>query len=333
MDAPIRLGIVGFGRIVELVHLPTLRKLSEFAVRGIYDLTPQRRELAVRRGFPAFDSLDGLFGAELDAVLVATPPSSHFAAAAEALRRGLHVMIEKPVAPTAEEAERLLTLAAEANRTVGVFHNRRFDPDALLVRQTLRDEALGRVLFAERRHHSFGSGAWFGVKSFRPEWRNERRFGGGALLDWGVHLADQLLHLGLGRYERPLAAHIGSLRWEQGDADDYVQASFRLDSGVLLSFEVNFGSAASPPLWIVGGDRATLQILPNGEATILEKGKPPRHAVLEPEEAKRALGPQRIYESFADCLLRGGPLAVTLEEAAQTMKALGDLQALNERHL
>ncbi|MFF2480917.1 Gfo/Idh/MocA family protein [Paenibacillus sp. NPDC058071] len=319
MDRRLRLGIVGFGRIVELIHLPLLKKLPAYEVCGIYDMTPERRSLAEKRGFSAFDSLERLFEQSLDAVLVATPPSSHYSIAREALLRGLHVLIEKPVTQTAEESERLLALEAQTGKSVTVFHNRRFDPDFLLVRHVLAEGWLGDILFVERRHHMFGSGASFGVKSFRPEWRNEAKYGGGALLDWGVHLVDQLLRLELGDYERLVSAGVSSLRWQQGDVEDFVNANFQLHNGIQMLFEVNFGSHAAAPFWIVGGDKATLQVMPNNEALIYEKGKTVRKVEIPPGVRP---GPEMIYASFADCLLQGAKPAVTLAEAAQTMKIL-----------
>lgn len=319
MERRLRLGIVGFGRIVELVHLPLLRKVPVYDVRGIYDMTPERRQLAAKRGLPVFESLEALLDQPLDAVLVATPPSSHYPIAREVLQRGLHAMIEKPVTQTAAEAERLLALEASAGTTVTVFHNRRFDPDFLLVRHALAEGMMGEILFVERRHHAFGSGASFGVKSFRPQWRNESQYGGGALLDWGVHLIDQLLRLELGEYERIVSAGAASLRWQQGDVEDFAHGMFRLRNGIQMLFEVNFGSHASPPAWIVGGDRATLQVMPNREALLHEKGKPARRVECPPE---LQAGPETIYAKFADCILRGERPAVTLAEAAQTMNVL-----------
>ncbi|MFB9278155.1 Gfo/Idh/MocA family protein [Cohnella cellulosilytica] len=323
MSGQIRLGIVGFGRIVELVHLPALKRVPEIGIGGVYDLTPQRLELAAKRGLPVYPSLERLLDAPIDAVLIATPPSSHFPLAAQAMRQGKHVMLEKPVTRTAEEAEQLLAIARMTGRTVSVFHNRRFDPDYELVRRALAEDWLGQVLFVERRHQMFGSGASFGVKSFRPQWRNEGEFGGGALLDWGVHLLDQLLQLRLGRIERVLSAHTASLRWQQGDAEDLVHASFRLDNGIVLSCDVNFGSNAALPLWIVGGERATLQVGPEREALLLAKGQPARR--FELPQANRG-GPQRLYAAFAGCLLRGERPAVTLDEAAEAMRAIAAIR-------
>ncbi|WP_239617710.1 Gfo/Idh/MocA family protein [Cohnella mopanensis] len=318
MADTVKLGIVGFGRIVELVHLPLLKNMPEFEVRGIFDVTPKRLELAARRGFSVFSELEHLLDSEVDAILVATPPNSHYRIAAQALRRGKHVLIEKPVTLDAAEAIQLKAIADQEGKSVTVFHNRRFDSDYLLAKSTIEDGSLGEILFVERRYHTFGSGAVFGVKSFRPEWRNEIAYGGGALLDWGVHLIDQLLNLELGACEE-VQASMKNLRWRQGEVDDYVHVVMSTERQVVMSMDINFASNVASPLWIIGGSQATLQILSDREALLFEKGKVVRE--LKPEERSKS-GALAIYASFADHVLNDGKLAVTLEEAIKTMEVM-----------
>ncbi|MFB9327857.1 Gfo/Idh/MocA family protein [Paenibacillus aurantiacus] len=323
MTSPIRLGIVGFGRIVELVHLPLFKRLNQIEVAGIFDLTPQRQALAVKRGFQVYDRLEALLDAEVDAVLIATPPNSHAELAELALRRGKHVLIEKPVTMNAEESIRIRDIANQEERLVTVFHNRRFDSDYLLVKRILAEGVLGEPLFVERRHHMFGTGASFGVKSFYQQWRNEQRYGGGALLDWGVHLADQLLRLELGAIG-DIRATMRSIWSPNGEVDDFVQAAMATDRNVLLSMNINFASAASSPMWVVGGDKATLQVVSASEAYLFEHGKQPR--AVETDSQANA-GAERIYASFADAMRSGGPLEITLDQAIETMTLLDQIRA------
>lgn len=316
-----KLGIIGFGRIVELVHLPAIKKIAELEIHGIYDITPSRLELAAKRGFAVHQRLGDLLDGPCEAVLVATPPNSHFRIAAQAMERGKHVLIEKPVTETAREAEELAELAARTNRIVTVFQNRRFDADFLHVQKVLAEGELGRILFVARRHHMFGSSASFGVKSFDPDWRNKSGFGGGALLDWGVHCLDQLLRLDLGEVVET-RGFMESLAWKKGDVDDFVQASFRLDSGVVLSMDINFGSHAGSPLWIVGGEKATLVVTSPKEAVIKEQGRPDRIVAIAPSEGE---GQLQVWRGFA-AALRGEALAVTLDEAIRTMRLLDEIR-------
>lgn len=321
MTNKLSIGIVGFGRIVELVHFQLMKENPDTEIGGVYDITPQRAHLAGKRGLTTYASLEELLDSPIDAVLIATPHNSHFPIAEQALRAGKHVLLEKPVGLNADEAIKLKRIAEQENRVITVFHNRRYDPDFQLVKQVIAEGCLGPLMVVERRHHSFGSGASFGVKSFYPAWRNEKEFGGGALLDWGVHMADQLLQLGLGPCSQ-IRAVMKPFWNPQGLVDDYVQAQMVAGNHVQLSLEINFASAAQLPLWVVGGREGTLQILSERDAVLYEKGKRTKEFKLESPRS----GAMEIYNTFVDAVRNGGKLAVTIEETIETMKLLDQIR-------
>lgn len=313
----IQLGIVGFGRMVELAHLPALKRTEGIEAAGVHDITPQRLDLAAKRGFQTYAELDGLLSSSIDAVLIATPHQSHYQLAASALRAGKHVLMEKPVTLNAAEALDLKKIARECGRTITVFHNRRFDSDYQLVKQVIADGELGPLLYVSRRHHSFGSGAGFGVKSFHPAWRNEAYYGGGALLDWGVHLIDQLLQLKTGRLSR-INATLQNMRWQKGDVEDYVHAVMLTEENIRLSMEISFASHANTPIWLVAGEEGTLEVVSDREATLYPRNGQPRKIGLNPAEHD---GPGAIYRAFTAHLTEGSPPVVLIDEAVETMQA------------
>ncbi|MFC5701161.1 Gfo/Idh/MocA family protein [Cohnella faecalis] len=314
----LRLGIVGFGRIVELVHLPIIKSIEEIEVHGVFDITLERRVLAEKRGFSVYASLEEMLRSPIDAVLIATPPNSHFSLAVQALEAGKHLIVEKPVTVNAREATKLLQLARKVGKTVTVFQNRRYDGDFLLVKKVISEGMLGEILFVERRYDMFGTGDFFGVKSFHPSWRNEFHFGGGALMDWGVHLADQLLQLELGQIQE-LTSTSENLRWGKSEAEEYVHANMKLTNGILMSMCVNFGSAARANSWVVGGDKSTLQVVSDKEAYLYRKGAAPE--LIQVPDTKRHAG-KEIYMSLVNHIQNLGDLAVPLEQAVETMTLL-----------
>lgn len=89
--------------------------------------------------------------------------------AVKALHYGKHVIIEKPVTLDAAEGDTVKKIADQEGKIVTVFHNRRFDSDYLFVKKKIAECTLGEILFVERRYHSLGSDASFGVKFFHPE--------------------------------------------------------------------------------------------------------------------------------------------------------------------
>ncbi len=136
-------------------------------------------------------SADELWDRGPDLVVVATPNRSHVPLATAALESGLAVVVDKPLAPNAEEGRRLAALAEQRGLPLAVFHNRRWDGDFLTVRRLLAEGRLGEVWRFESR-----------FERWRPElradaWRErgDPEEAGGVLFDLGSHLVDQALLL------------------------------------------------------------------------------------------------------------------------------------------
>ena len=127
---PLRVGVVGVGHLGRL-HAKMLSAMEGIRFIGVFDMDPAKAgSVATEFGTRPFLTLEALFD-EVDAVTVATTTTAHFAVARDALRRGLHVFLEKPITETIPEAEELCRLAAAAKVTVQVGHIERFNPAIL----------------------------------------------------------------------------------------------------------------------------------------------------------------------------------------------------------
>jgi predicted dehydrogenase len=150
-----------------------------------------------------------LFGRpDVDAVVLTTPPATHAALALRALESGKHLYLEKPVAITSDEADRLATATLGDGLVVTVGFNRRFHPVVEAAR-LLRAE-LGRVV---RVRGTFEEPLSEGTL---PAWKRTRGTGGGAPLDLGSHQVDLVRHL-LGTTLTPMSAELASVRSEFDD--------------------------------------------------------------------------------------------------------------------
>ncbi len=139
----IRVGLAGYGLAGSVFHAPLVRACERMDLSSI--LTS--RDVPQRVG--SFDELlDGC-----DLIVIATPNQTHFEFASKALRAGKHVVLDKPLAVTVEEAETLLDLSTEAGRVLTVFHNRRWDSDFLTLRKLLPE--LGEVSLLEAHWDRF----------------------------------------------------------------------------------------------------------------------------------------------------------------------------------
>jgi scyllo-inositol 2-dehydrogenase (NADP+) len=164
-------------------------------VAAIVTADPERQAKA-RRDYPqalVYPSSDAMLAhaAQLDLVVVATPNRFHAPIGIAALEAGLPVVVDKPVAPSVAEAERLGAAAQRAGKLLSVFQNRRWDGDFLTVRRLIAGDALGKVARLESRFERFhpvpNADAW------RDRAAPEE--GGGLLFDLGAHLVDQAMVL------------------------------------------------------------------------------------------------------------------------------------------
>jgi predicted dehydrogenase len=142
----IRCGIAGAG-YVATHHARAVRDLPFVEFAGVTDRDPERaRLLGTRFGIPVFGSLAEMKTARPDVIHVLTPPDSHSALTLEALEMGCHVFVEKPMADSAAECDRMIERARAAGRTLSVNHSARFDPVVLEAAELVRKGAVGDVI-------------------------------------------------------------------------------------------------------------------------------------------------------------------------------------------
>jgi predicted dehydrogenase/nucleoside-diphosphate-sugar epimerase len=187
-----RLAVVGCGAIAQEFHLPVLAGHEGLRLAALVDRDEARaRELA--RGYEVPTVLAdaaALHPDQVDAVLVATPPSHHAPCAIELMRRGLHVLVEKPMAVGAAEAEAMVRTADEAGVVLAVGLYRRLLPVTRLLRTLIQEETWGRPLRADVEW-----GGMTGYASATLGLLRKELAGGGVLLDLGSHIFDTLLAL------------------------------------------------------------------------------------------------------------------------------------------
>lgn len=185
---PVRLGILGCGAVVERLHLPAARRVEGLEVVALVDRDPGRaRELARRFGVPdvrtSFEELDG----RIDAALIALPNHLHAPVAIDLLKRGIAVLVEKPMALSAADARAMVEAAAAAGATLQVGLMKRFARGATLIRGALEQQLLGDVV-----GFSVEWGPRFHWPVTTDSGLNPSLAGGGVLTDFGSHFLDLL---------------------------------------------------------------------------------------------------------------------------------------------
>ncbi len=195
MPSPLRVAIIGYGLAGAVFHAPLISTTAEMRVAAIVTGSPERQAQA-RRDFPTaeiFDRAEELWyePTRYDLVVIATPNRVHASLGVAAMRAGLPVVIDKPLASSVAEAEQLLQVSHETGMLLTVFQNRRWDNDFLTVRHLMEMGTLGPITRYESRFERFRAEP-------RPEaWRElaDPAEGGGLLFDLGSHLIDQAMFL------------------------------------------------------------------------------------------------------------------------------------------
>lgn len=147
MSEKLRVGIVGAG-YVSNHHIRAVKDLDFTEVVGICDTDPVKaKATAEKHAIPGvFNSLSAMAAARPDVIHVLTPPSSHCALTLEALDMGCHVFVEKPMAETVDECDRMIARAREKQRVLSINHSARFDPAVLKADELVRSGAIGEVV-------------------------------------------------------------------------------------------------------------------------------------------------------------------------------------------
>ena len=181
------LAIVGYGG-QGAWHAVWAQKSDVVSLSGIYDIAKKRVQAAKDNGIHTYASLEELVSdPKVDIVLCATPNDVHKDIVVCALNAGKHVICEKPVALSVGEFDEMVDAAKKNGRILSVHQNRRWDVDFLAMKSLVESGEIGEVISVESRIH--------GSRGIPSDWRCHKAPGGGMILDWGVHLIDQMLKL------------------------------------------------------------------------------------------------------------------------------------------
>ncbi len=198
MKVPVRMGIVGLGRIADL-HAKAYRHCDLARLHAVCDLdeTLARRrasEWGARRVYTDYRAL--LADPEVDAVEILTPHHLHREMAIAACRAGKHVSVQKPMALSVEDCDRMIEAARASGVVLRVYENNVFYPPHVKAKAWIQDGAIGEPLSIRLRMAAGGKGGWhIPLRSWL--WRlNEQTCGGGpTIFDDGYHKFSMALHL------------------------------------------------------------------------------------------------------------------------------------------
>ncbi len=223
---------------------------EKLELAGIFDIDPTRIAWAKEKGFFCYDSYDAMLKDEtVDIILIATPNHLHKSMAIAAMQAGKHVLCEKPVMMNSEELVEVLKVSAETGKVFYPRQNRRWDRDFRIVKEIYDKGLVGNVFRIESRVQ--------GSRGIPGDWRTELAYGGGMMLDWGVHLLDRLLFM----IDKKVVAVTCKLSYILGqEVDDGFSMMLTFEDGLTIVAEVGTCNFISLPLWYVVGDKGSAVI-------------------------------------------------------------------------
>ncbi len=182
-----KLAIVGYGG-QGAWHAACAEKSDCVELCGIFDIAEKRTLAAKEKGIHTYLSFEELISdPAVDIVVCATPNDVHKDIVVNALRAGKNVICEKPVALSVSDFDEMTSAARESGKLLSVHQNRRYDVDYLAIKSLIASGEIGDTVNIESRVH--------GSRGIPSDWRCHKPYGGGMILDWGVHLIDQMLLL------------------------------------------------------------------------------------------------------------------------------------------
>lgn len=331
----VRFGFIGTGKI-SLSSGTQVSTHPQAEVTACQDLSQERREaFAGQFGATAYEQVSDLLADDsVDAVSIAVPNKFHASLAIEAMRAGKHVLLEKPFAMNAGEAEEVIRVAEETGKTFLLGMNQRYAPESQKAKHLAKKGMLGDIYHGKaywfRRSGIPRLGTWFGSKELA---------GAGAINDIGVHMLDLCLHL-MDNFE-PVSVFgttytqfgnrgLGEGGWGASDrekitfdVDDFAAAHIRMKNGATITLEVAWAchtrSHNKVNVELFGTD-AGVSVFPLELYQTGSEGS--EYQILEEPVSDIALPHANKFHNFINHLTEGEPLLTTAQQALAVQKIL-----------
>ena len=306
-----------------LSHAYGISSNKEFEITAVCDLSEENRNRAQSEHNCAVyaDYNEMLATEKLDLASVVTRSDTHCSIVCDCLEAGLHCVVTKPWALNEKEALTMMEAEEATGCRLFPWIPMYWSPDYTAIQQLLREKAIGEVFLIRRSYSDF---------RYRTDWQTERQYGGGYLLNWGMHLVQPVVGLA----NAPVKRVFGQLQQaiNPGDADDNFIAMLEFANGIRGVAE--FTQSAHPfPGFIIQGTQGT--IMTDMENITVTRGDP-RHpealeTSVEPLNGKVFGDEADIYRDIASSLLKGTSFRTSPALALQGTRLIEAVQRSHDQ--
>jgi predicted dehydrogenase len=313
----VHIGFVGLGRVLDY-HLPAIRQVGDrFKITSVYDVSAERtKEIAQSlHATPCGSYEEMLSDPTIELVVVGTPPRFHSDHAVQALQKGKHVLLEKPMALTVEEANKIVAAAVKSGKIVTVNHNHRFSGHQQYpyIKNALDDNIIGRPYHYNVQLMS-DWGGYQGSPDYIPNWECKKEHGGGTLLSWGPHLVDMVLHA------HPAAPHSVYARTHSDgwafDGDSYSNTTVTFEDGATAQIEISYVSPFLFNVFYVQGETGAIKYDQATNNIYIKKG------VEEKTVTPTPLSADMIYDNLYKAITQGEKVLIDPRDILLTIAVL-----------
>ncbi|WP_096155843.1 MULTISPECIES: Gfo/Idh/MocA family protein [Bacillus] len=247
----LKIGVIGCGSIAKHRHLPEYANNKQVEIVAVCDIVEARvNEFAEQYSAKAYTNYEELLAnPKIDAVSVCTPNYLHAPVSIAALKAGKHVLCEKPMATSKEEAEEMILVAKQTNKKLMIAHNQRFVPSHQKARQLVASGELGKI-YSFRTAFGHGGPEGWSADGKESWFFNKEEAFIGAMGDLGVHKTDLLRYI-LGEEFAEVGAFIETSAKQNTDVDDTAVCVLRTESGII-------GTLAASWSYVSKEDNATV---------------------------------------------------------------------------
>jgi UDP-N-acetylglucosamine 3-dehydrogenase len=328
----LRVGVIGCGSIARHRHLPEYAANPNVELVAVCDNNAERAlEIGEKYGVPSYTSFEELLrNAEVDAVSVCTPNYLHAPISNAALLAGVHVLCEKPMATSEEEAKSMIEAAKNSGKKLMIAHNQRFVASHQKARQLIQSGEVGKI-YSFRTAFGHGGPEGWSVEGKEGWFFQKDKAFVGAMGDLGVHKTDLLRYI-LGEEIVEVGAFVETSAKEFATVDDTAVCVLKTESGIIGTLAASWSYVSKEDnSTIIYGENAILRLeddptnslvvqYKNGDVVNYQLGK-----IQSNDEGGQSSS--HVIDLFVDAVLNDREVAVSGEEG---MKSLGVILAALE---
>ncbi|MDT8861370.1 Gfo/Idh/MocA family oxidoreductase [Alkalihalobacillus sp. MEB130] len=322
----VKVGVIGCGSISRLRHLPEYGTNNQVEIVAVCDIVAERaEEMAEKYGAKAFTDYKELLKLEeIDAISVCLPNYLHAPVSIDASNAGKHVLCEKPMATSKEEAEEMIKAAKDNGKKLMIAHNQRFVSSHQTAKEIIESGKLGKIFSFKTTFGHPGPEKW-SIDGAESWFFNKEEAFIGAMGDLGVHKADLMRYL-LGEFSE-VASFIETNAKENTEVDDNAVCLLRTESGIIGTLAASWAYVSSSDnSTIIYGEKGTLRLEADPEYSLIEEyknGNVIQHKldkIQTNEEGGQTSS--HVIDHFVNCIVENKEPLITGEEGLKSLEII-----------